>query len=409
MQSNEVCAVAHPRKLRCQSRRFRGKRSGRRAAQKLMKTEYDAVVVGSGPNGLAAAITLAQAGCSVLVLEANSTIGGAARSAGLTRPGFVHDLGSAIHPLAFGSPFFRTLPLQRHGLEWIQPPIALAHPLDGGSAACLRQDLQETNESLGKDERAWRRRMQPFVRDWEKLSAEFLRPMLHLPRHPLALARFGIPALAPAGALAKFWFRGSAGARAFCRDCGAFFSPAGGDRFRRLWAGSGRRRPRGRLAPAARRCAVDQRCASGALARVGRRNRNRAPDRKSRAVAQGAGRFVRHYLLAICAACRGAVARVAIAAGWRISGMRRVFSKSITRFPGRCRGWRRSAARPARSIWAGRWKKLRRASVKSRAAGMRRSHLSSSRSKVSSTARARPEISKRSGPIAMCLTAPSAT
>ncbi|MDQ3116156.1 MAG: NAD(P)/FAD-dependent oxidoreductase [Verrucomicrobiota bacterium] len=173
----------------------------------MSKTEYDAVVVGSGPNGLAAAITLAKNGCSVLVLEANSTIGGAARSAELTRPGFVHDLGSAIHPLAFGSPFFRTLPLQRHGLEWIQPPIALAHPLDGGSAACLRQDLQETNDSLGKDERAWRRLLQPFVRDWEKLSAEFLRPMLHLPRHPLALARFGLPALAPAAALAKFRFQ----------------------------------------------------------------------------------------------------------------------------------------------------------------------------------------------------------
>ncbi len=176
-------------------------------ARKMSKTEYDAVVVGSGPNGLAAAITLAKNGCSVLVLEANSTIGGAARSAELTRPGFVHDLGSAIHPLAFGSPFFRTLPLQRHGLEWIQPPIALAHPLDGGSAACLRQDLQETNDSLGKDERAWRRLLQPFVRDWEKLSAEFLRPMLHLPRHPLALARFGLPALAPAAALAKFRFQ----------------------------------------------------------------------------------------------------------------------------------------------------------------------------------------------------------
>ncbi len=173
----------------------------------MSKTDFDAVVVGSGPNGLAAAITLAQAGCSVLVLEANSTIGGAARSAELTRPGFVHDLGSAIHPLAFGSPFFRTLPLQRHGLEWIQPPIALAHPLDGGSAACLRQDLQETNESLGKDERAWRRLMRPFVRDWDKLSAEFLQPMLHLPRHPFALARFGLPALAPASALAKFQFR----------------------------------------------------------------------------------------------------------------------------------------------------------------------------------------------------------
>ncbi len=173
----------------------------------MRNTEYDAVVVGSGPNGLAAAITLARAGCSVRVLEANSTIGGGARTAELTRPGFLHDLGSAIHPLAFGSPFFRTLPLSRFGLEWIQPPIALAHPLENGTAACLRQDLRETNESLGEDDAPWRRLMQPFVRDWEKLSAEFLQPMLHLPRHPLALARFGLPALAPASTLAKFKFR----------------------------------------------------------------------------------------------------------------------------------------------------------------------------------------------------------
>jgi phytoene dehydrogenase-like protein len=130
----------------------------------MRNAEYDAVVVGSGPNGLAAAITLARAGCSVRVLEANSTIGGGARTAELTRPGFLHDLGSAIHPLAFGSPFFRTLPLSRFGLEWIQPPIALAHPLENGTAACLRQDLRETNESLGEDEASWRRLMQPFVR-----------------------------------------------------------------------------------------------------------------------------------------------------------------------------------------------------------------------------------------------------
>ncbi len=173
----------------------------------MKKTEYDAVVVGAGPNGLAAAITLAQAGCSVLVLEANATIGGAARSGELIRPEFVHDLGSAIHPLAFASPFFRTLPLERHGLRWIQPPVALAHPLDGGTAACLRQDLNAPNESLGKDDDAWRRLMQPFVRDWEKLSGEFLQPMLHLPRYPLTLARFGLPALARAGALARLRFR----------------------------------------------------------------------------------------------------------------------------------------------------------------------------------------------------------
>ncbi|MEO8045028.1 MAG: FAD-dependent oxidoreductase, partial [Spartobacteria bacterium] len=129
----------------------------------MKNAEYDAVVVGSGPNGLAAAITMARAGCSVRVLEANSTIGGAARSAELTLPGFVHDLGSAIHPLALGSPFFRTLPLERHGLEWIQPPVALAHPLADGSAACLFQNLGKTGDSLGNDGRAWRGLMRPFV------------------------------------------------------------------------------------------------------------------------------------------------------------------------------------------------------------------------------------------------------
>ncbi len=165
-------------------------------------------MVGSGPNGLAAAITLAQAGCSVRVLEANATLGGGARSAELTLPGFIHDLGSAIHPLACASPFFRTLPLARHGLEWIQPPLALAHPLDDGPAAALQQDLGRTSESLGKDGLAWRRMMRPLVRDWEKLAGEFLQPMLHLPRHPVALARFGLAALAPASALAKFRFRG---------------------------------------------------------------------------------------------------------------------------------------------------------------------------------------------------------
>src|SRR5213596_938182 len=167
----------------------------------------DAVVIGSGPNGLAAAITLARAGCSVLVCEANATIGGGARSAELTIPGFLHDVCSAVHPLAVASPFFKTLPLERFGLEWIQPEIPLAHPLDDGSAACLYRDVDLTAEQLRGDSSAYRRLMKPLARNWEKLANEFLQPMLHLPRHPLALARFGILGICPATLLAKFLFK----------------------------------------------------------------------------------------------------------------------------------------------------------------------------------------------------------
>src|SRR5438067_11253008 len=124
-----------------------------------MPIEYDAVVVGSGPNRLADAIPMARPGCSVLVCEANATIGGGARSAELTLSGFVHDVCSAVHPLAAGSPFFSTLPLQRFGLEWIQPEIPLAHPLDDGTAACLHRDVERTAQQLHGDARAYRRLM----------------------------------------------------------------------------------------------------------------------------------------------------------------------------------------------------------------------------------------------------------
>ncbi len=172
-----------------------------------MPAEYDAVVVGSGPNGLAAAITLAQAGCSVLVCEANTTIGGGARSAELTLPGFVHDVCSAVHPLAAGSPFLSALPLQRFGLQWIEPEIPLAHPLDNNSAVCLHKDIDVTASPLHNDSAAYRRLMKPLAENWKDLSVEFLQPMLHWPRHPAVLARFGILALSPATLLAKLLFR----------------------------------------------------------------------------------------------------------------------------------------------------------------------------------------------------------
>jgi len=172
-----------------------------------MANECDAVVIGSGPNGLAAAITLARTGLSVVLLEANSTIGGGARSAELTLPGFVHDVCSAVHPLAAGSPFFKTLPLEKFGLEWVQPEIPLAHPLDDGNAACLQRDVDLTADSLGRDGRSYRRLMTPLARDWGNLSAEFLQPILHWPRHPLALGKFGIRALCPTTLLTKLLFK----------------------------------------------------------------------------------------------------------------------------------------------------------------------------------------------------------
>jgi phytoene dehydrogenase-like protein len=172
-----------------------------------MPSELDAVIVGSGPNGLAAAITLARAGHSVLVFEANSTIGGGARSAELTLPGFVHDVCSAVHPLAAGSPFFKTLPLQSFGLEWIHPEIPLAHPLDDGTAACLYRDVDLTADSLGADGASYRRLMKPLALNWDELSVQILQPVLHLPRYPITLAKFGLSAVWPTTPLAKMLFK----------------------------------------------------------------------------------------------------------------------------------------------------------------------------------------------------------
>jgi phytoene dehydrogenase-like protein len=173
-------------------------------------TRYDAIVVGSGPNGLAAGITLAETGRSVLLLEAKETIGGGTRTAELTLPGYHHDICSAVHPLGLGSPFFRRLDLAQYGLEWIQPDLPLAHPFDDGTAAALHRSIDETADTLERDGRAYRRLIAPLTRDWQKIIHEFLGP-LRFPRHPLAMTRFGIPALFPASTLAHLLFKSERG------------------------------------------------------------------------------------------------------------------------------------------------------------------------------------------------------
>jgi phytoene dehydrogenase-like protein len=169
---------------------------------------YDAIVVGSGPNGLSAAIVLAQAGLSVLVRETETTIGGGTRSMELTLPGFVHDVCSAIHPMGAASPFFRSLPLSAHGLEWIHPPLPLVHPFDDAPPAVLDRSVDATGASVNPDESRYRRLLGPLVRNWDKLVHDILAPTVHLPAAPVSLARFGLHALMPATRLARSAFRG---------------------------------------------------------------------------------------------------------------------------------------------------------------------------------------------------------
>lgn len=166
------------------------------------RTDFDAVVVGSGPNGFAAAIALQQRGLSVLLVEARSEIGGGMRSAELTLPGYLHDICSAVHPMAADSPFFSTLPLDKHGLEYILPDLAAAHPLDGGRAAVLGGSVEDTAQLLGDDAPAYRRLIGPLVGDWPAIAPDVLGP-LHFPRHPLLMAKFGLKALTSATFLAR--------------------------------------------------------------------------------------------------------------------------------------------------------------------------------------------------------------
>lgn len=186
----------------------------------------DAVVVGSGPNGLAAAIALARAGRSVTVLEAEDSVGGGTRTEELTVPGLLHDVCSAVHPFAVASPFLASLPLAEHGLRWCHPEIDLAHPLDDGSAGVMVRDLERTREALGADGDAWVRTFGPLVRHFDALADDVLGPILRVPTHPLVMARFGSRAALPATVLARR-FRTPQARALFAGSAAHAFSPLG--------------------------------------------------------------------------------------------------------------------------------------------------------------------------------------
>lgn len=177
-------------------------------------------IVGSGPNGLAAAITLAQAGVRVTVFERSDTPGGACSTAELTLPGFRHDLGASAFPLGIASPFFHSLPLEQHGLRWIQPQASLAHPLDDGTAVTLENAIDHTAAQLGVDGRAWKHLVHPLTENWDRLVDFVLHPLTRVPRNPLGIAGFGLNALLPARTLARSRFRQEP-ARALLAGCAA--------------------------------------------------------------------------------------------------------------------------------------------------------------------------------------------
>lgn len=172
--------------------------------------EYDAVIVGSGPNGLTAAITLAQKGYRVIVYEASDTPGGGVRSKELTLPGYSHDVCSTVYPLGVGSPVLKTFPLEKFGLQWIYPDFEMAHPFDDGTAAVLHKSVEKTALSLGKDYASYNKWMTRLLEDWDDIVNRVLGP-LKIPEHPVKMSRFGIYALQSAHSFSKRYFRGNKG------------------------------------------------------------------------------------------------------------------------------------------------------------------------------------------------------
>ena len=215
-----------------------------------------AAVVGAGPNGLAAAIVLARAGLQVEVFEAEPQAGGAARTLPLTLPGFLHDFGSAVHPMAAGSPFFLSLPLHNYGLEWIHSPAPLAHPLDDGTAVMLERDLGDAEAALGEDGKQWRRLIGPFAERWKQLAPEILRPVHLLTRHPFLLARLGLLGFPSAIALSQHWFRNPRTKALFAGLAAHSILALGRASKRFFWPGARCCRACRRMAHSARRRAV---------------------------------------------------------------------------------------------------------------------------------------------------------
>ncbi len=186
----------------------------------FQRSAYDAIVVGSGPNGFSAAITLVQAGLTVAIVEAQNTIGGGVRSDELTLPGFIHDPCAAIFPLSRASPFLNSLPLEKYGLEWVYSPAVLAHPLDGENAVLVDRSLEVTAGRLGADADAYQNLLQPVLRDWERFTADLLGPLPIPPKAPFTYLGFAAKAVLPADLLARKFFRGEAARALFAGMAG---------------------------------------------------------------------------------------------------------------------------------------------------------------------------------------------